>query len=205
MKTRKLLIATHNPAKFEELKKGVKSTLGIKVEIFSLDDLRISRKPKETGTTFEENVLIKAKYYADLAGMPTIADDGGLIIKVLKNEPGVKSRRWPGYEANDEKLINYTLEKLRGLPKEKKAAYLKTVVCFYHPQTKTTLCEDGKIEGYIADKPSKKRIKGYPYRALFIVKKYGKYYDELTDAEHKETNHRLKAIRKLAKKIDAFL
>ena len=196
-----LLIATHNPAKFQELKLGLKTLTHQGIKILSLNDLKIKNCPKETGGTFEENAILKAKFYANLTHLPTIADDGGLIIPALNNEPGVISRRWLGYEAGDEELIEYTLKRLKNYLIERREAYLQVCLCFYNPETKTIFYEQNKIKGHIALHPSPKRIKGYPFRALFIVDKFNKYYDELTDEEHEEINHRLKTIRTLLRKV----
>lgn len=196
-----LLLATHNQAKLEELKIGIKPLIKKGVKIVTLNDLNIKQNPKETGKSFEENAKLKAKFYGDLTGYPTIADDGGLIIPFLNNEPGVKSRRWLGYEANDEELITYTIKRLEGLPKEKRVAYLQVCLCFYNPSIKIYLCKQEKIKGYIAEKPSGKATNGYPFRALFIVDKYNKYYDKLTEEEHLKINHRLRAMRWLVNRL----
>ena len=223
MLMKKILIATHNKAKLEELKFGLKNLKKLGVRIVSLNDLRIQKKPKETGKTFQENAGLKARFYGELTKLPTIADDGGLMIPYLNNEPGVKSRRWLGYEATDEKLINYTLVHLKGVQKANRTAYLKTCICFYfptihpqggmnytkfvpvHPAGGIVICEDEKIKGYIAEKPSLRRINGYPFRALFKVAKFNKYYDELIDEEHQQVNHRLIALKRLVKRVKKYL
>ncbi len=196
-----LLIATLNPAKLREIIFGLRELKKEKFSFFTLNDVRVEEKPKETGKSFLENALLKAKFYAEKTNLPTIADDGGLIIPALNNAPGVKSRRWLGYEASDEELIEYTLKKIKNFPSSKRQAFLETCVAFYHPKTKKIDYAQEKIEGYLAEKPSFKRIPGYPFRALFIVKKFNKYYDELTEKEHLAINHRLKAIKKLIPKI----
>lgn len=198
----KLLIATHNKAKLAELKSGIKPLVKKGVKILSLNDLKINEEPEEAGKTFEENARLKAKFYSEKSGLPTLADDGGLIIPSLNNEPGVKSRRWLGYDATDEELIKYTLKKLRGFTKENRVAYLKVCLCFYNG---IFVCEEEKIIGHIAEIPSNKRNEGYPFRALFIVDKFNKFYDELTNEEHKSVNHRLKALKKLIRKIKQYL
>lgn len=208
----KLLIATHNSAKLLELKHGLTTLEKKGIKIASLQDLSIHAEPKETGKTFQENSLLKAQYYAQLTKLPTIADDGGLGIYVFNGEPGVKSRRWKGYEASDEELIQYTLERLSHYKGKDRSGYLQTYITFYDPRNNKIFSETEKIEGYIADKPSGRPTEGYPFRALFIVKKFskprsnrGKYYDELTEKEHEEINHRLKAVKRLAKKIEEYL
>jgi len=205
MKMKILLLATHNQAKLEELKIGVRLLIKKGVKIVTLNDLNINKNPKETWKTFEENAKLKAKFYGDLTGCPTIADDGGLLIPFLNNEPGVKSRRWLGYEASDEELIKHTLLHLRGVKWSDRIAYLQTCLCFYDPQINKSICEQEKIKGFIAEKPSGKATNGYPFRALFIVEKYNKYYDELTKEEHLKINHRLKALRRLVNRLIALL
>lgn len=204
---KKILLATHNPAKLEELKSGLKELEKYGIIFLSLNDVGVENQPEETGKTFQENSEIKARYYSKITNLPTIADDGGLIIPYLKNEPGVRSKRWPGYEASDEELIKFTLTKLNGCPDKKRTAFLETCITFYHllhPTGETNeilIYEQEKIKGKIAKKPSNKPTNGYPYRALFIVDEFNKYYDDLTKKEHNKINHRYRALKKLTKKI----
>ena len=74
-----------------------------------------------------------------------------------------------------------------------------------NPEGSAIICEQKKIKGCIAEKPSPRRIDGFPYRALFIVSKFNKYYDDLTEKEHTEINHRLKALKRLVKRIKKYL
>ena len=203
---KKLLIATHNQAKIKELSIGLDPLRKKGVKLLTLSDLKIKRDTKETGKTFKENAILKAKFYGDLTGLPSIADDGGLIIPYLNNEPGVKSRRWLGRDATDEELIQHTLLHLRGVNSGDRTAYLQTCICFYYPyvirhpefisgsgskkqmlkqvqhDNSIIIYEEEKIKGYIADKPSPRRVPGFPYRALLIVDKYNKYYFNNTPA-----------------------
>lgn len=198
---KKLLIATHNKAKLAELLMGVEELSKQGIDVVSLNDLAIQKDPEETGKTFMENSRLKAHYYGKLTQTPTIADDGGLLISILNNQPGVKSKRWMGKDATDAELIAYTLERLRGQPVQKRTAYLETTLCFFNPLTQKTICESERIKGHIALQASGRPTEGYPYRALFVVEEYGKYYDELTDEEHHKINHRLKALKRLVQKI----
>lgn len=206
---KKFLIATTNSAKIAEIKIGLKELEKQGIEIITLNDVKVGDKePVETGKTFQENAEIKARFYGDLTGLPTIADDGGLIIPYLGGGPGVKSKRWPGYEASDEELIKLTLSNLRGCTGLKRTAYLETCLCFFmpgHPKGVQIIFEQERIKGCIAKKPTGRPTNSYPFRALFIVDKFNKYYDELTETEHQQVNHRLKALKRLTKRIENLI
>lgn len=194
----KILIGSHNQGKINEIKIFIES-LSKNLHILSLNDLNVDEEPEEIGETFLDNAILKAKFYFEKIKIPTIADDGGLIIPYLNNEPGVKSKRWLGYAASDEELINYTLERLKEAKDEERIAFLETCVCYYNGEN--LVWEQEKVKGYIAKEPSKNRIKGYPFRSLFIVEEFNKYYDELTEEEHSMVNHRIKALKKLMNRI----
>lgn len=203
---KKILIASTNPGKIAEIKIGLKYLEKLGIKILTLNDVKVGEKePKEIGKTFRENALIKAKFYADLTHLPCLSDDGGLVIPYLNNEPGVKSRRWLGYEADDRELVEYTLKRLQNVPKFNRKAYLEACLCFYNPQTNDVIFETEKILGHIAETPALKIIPGFPYRALLIVDKFNKCYDDLTIEEHQQVNHRLKALKRLTKKIENLI
>ena len=86
-----ILVATHNPAKLEELRFGLKKLEELGITLLSLNDVGVEKEPEETGKTFEENSLLKAKFYSNLTGLPTIADDGGLVIPYLNNGSQIKA------------------------------------------------------------------------------------------------------------------
>src|SRR3989344_7519292 len=128
----KLLIATTNPGKLVELSRFLAD---IPMSLVSLKDLDITDTVEETGKTFEENAILKAKYFCKKSGLPTLADDGGFEIDALGGEPGVKSHRWihQDREDTDEELIAYTLEKMRGLPRAQRGAQLRLVLALVFP------------------------------------------------------------------------
>jgi XTP/dITP diphosphohydrolase len=204
----KLLLATHNQAKLTELKLGASEFLK-DVQILSLHDLQIQEDPEETGNTFEDNAKLKAEFYSQKTGLPTLADDGGLMISYLNNEPGVKSKRWLGYDATDEEMISYALKRLQNAGGDARIARLQTTLVYYNPHlgrdnpriVPSIYIETESILGHISHAPSKHATHGYPYRAIFIVDQFHKYYDELTPEEHLQINHRLKALKRLAQKI----
>ncbi|NQT49287.1 non-canonical purine NTP pyrophosphatase [Candidatus Kuenenbacteria bacterium] len=194
---KKLIIASHNPGKVNEFKK---QTQDWPFEIFGLEEIGIKDDVEETGKTFQENALIKAKFAYKLAGLPTIADDGGFEIDFLNGEPGVKSRRWKGYPMTDQEMVDYTLEKLQGVPAEKRTARLKLVLCFIS-ENKGPLFSEGAIESIITEKQITPIIKGYPFRSIMLIPKFNKMFTDLSGEEHRELNHRQSALNKLRLQI----
>lgn len=194
----KILIATKNPGKFREIKKIFKNDF----ELLSLDDINTVLEIEENGSTFQDNAFIKARTYFNYSGTPTIADDGGLEIDALGGEPGVKSRRWPGYEASDEELIAMAIAKLHGVPHKKRIARLRAVGVYY--DGKNSLSEEGSIEGYITENAPGKCEPGYPFRAIFWIPKFNKLFQDLTEKEHGEINHRKYIFKKLKDRILEF-
>lgn len=195
----KFLLATTNEGKIREYR----HLLGkAGVEFVTLADIGISEKPEETGETCEENAVLKAKFYFEKSnGMPTLADDGGLEIDALGGEPGVHSRRWPasrqggpGYEASDEELVQYTLERMKGIPLEKRTARL-TAVLAVMPRKGEIRTFAGALEGRIVEEPRHPIIPGYPFRSLFYEFQTGKVLAELP-VEELPNGHREQAIAK---------
>lgn len=182
---KKLLIATNNPGKVLEYGEIFKE-LKVPVRLVSLKELDIKERMEETGKTFVENAIQKAKFYYKLSKLPTLSDDAGIEIDYLGGEPGVRSRRWPGYEASDEEIIKFTLEKLKGVPKDKRGAQLRAVVGLVFPENKKVYTFEGILRGFIAEKPIKREIEGYPFRSLFIPLGNNKYLGELHIVAHRK-------------------
>ena len=195
MNKQKVLIATHNKGKLSEIKHFLSD---LPIQLVSLSDLHITEDVEENGKTYKENSVKKALFFAKLSGLPTVADDGGLEISALHNEPGVRSRRWLGYPGTDEELIKHMLKISKELPDSNRTAFFKVALSFSLPNGRVWTV-NGEIEGVIAKKPHMKVLKGYPYRSFFYLPKLKKYYheSELTPHEQKTYNHRYKAIEKL--------
>lgn len=191
----KLLIATTNIGKLKEISEFLSD---LRLGIVSLADVGINDDVRETGKTYEENSKIKALLYAKKSGLPTIADDGGLEIDALGGAPGVKSRRWLGYEASDKELVEHMIKVAKSLPNNNRKASFVVSISFALPNGKVWSAS-GKVEGVIAEKPYIKLLKGYPYRSFFYLPQVQKYYheNELTKDEMKKYNHRYIAINKL--------
>ncbi len=202
---KQLLIATHNPAKKEELRRGFAPLLKSGISLILLDDLNINQEPEETGETFSENAKLKALYFSKISGLPTVADDGGITIDALNGEPGVHSKRWIGRDATDVELTNYTLKKLHGFPDEKRTCHLTLCLHFFNPLHNMHIQVTKSVDGHVAHHSSGLARPGFPYRALFIVDRFNKFYDELSSEEHALVNHRLLAVRELAPLIASDL
>ena len=126
---RRLLIATTNPAKLAEYKLILRD-LGIELELVSIADVGISESPEETGATFTENALIKARFYFERARIATLADDGGLEIDALGGEPGVRSHRWlgSGGEDSDEALVAEVIRRMKGVEAARRTARIRATI-----------------------------------------------------------------------------
>ena len=202
---KKLLIATTNKAKYQDIKNNLK---GLKLKIIGLEDIGIKTIPVENGLTFKDNAVIKAKYYMKKSGLPTLSDDGGLEIDALGGEPGVNSHRWVygSCESTDDELIEFTLRKMKGISPVKRGAQLRVVMALALPNEKIYTSQ-AKIRGIIAQKPSKASLRGYPYRSLFYIPEIKKFYDYnlFTKSEIQKYNHRKQALIIIESKIRKYL
>lgn len=194
---KKLLIATTNPGKLTEISTFLSD---MPITLVSLKDVGITDHPHETGRTFEENAIAKAKFYAAKSGLPTLADDGGAEIDTLGGEPGIKTRRWihNDRDSDDEELIAHTLEKLKGIPLQDRGMQLRAVIALALPNGKYYTAT-AKIRGIIAVKPSPQRHDGFPFRSLMYIPELGKFYnhDLMTTEENEHYNHRKRALEEL--------
>ncbi len=192
------LLATTNVAKQHELGALLAD---LPVRWRSLRDYANRPEVEESGVTFQENALLKARAYSGWSGLPALADDGGLEIDALGGQPGVHSRRWPtGVEADDETLIAYTMARMRGVPLEERGAQLRVVLCLAFPDG-SVVYGGGVIRGIITPEPSPKREVAFPYRSVFFLPQFAKYYLELSEEEHELVNHRRTAVQELRRAL----
>jgi XTP/dITP diphosphohydrolase len=194
---KKLLLATNNAAKVEEIRRFL---IGVPVELVTLQDVGITEQAPEDGRTFEENAKSKALFYMEKSGLPSLADDGGIEIDALGGEPGVDSHRWISKDKDDEDevLIEEVFKRLRGVSREKRGAQMRVLLLLSMPDGQIFTAE-GIQRGIIADEPGIHRTPGFPFRTVFFIPEIQKYYDHsvMTDEENEEYNHRKKALEKL--------
>lgn len=192
-----LFIATENKGKLEEIKEILKD-FNKKIRFYSYLDLNEYKQPNETGKTFFENAVIKARYGFNLTNKPTIADDSGLEVEYLNGLPGIHSKRFYNNEGDFEKNIEKLLNLLIDVPFEKRKARFKCVIIF-----KDNLIEkefEGVLEGYIW---FEKRGKfGFGYDPIFYIPKYNKTLGELPPEIKNSISHRFLALKKLKEFIE---
>jgi len=184
-----VMLASANPAKILELK-DILGQAGI--EVIGLGD-RSSTQEIETGSTFTENALLKARYYRDVSALPTIADDSGLEVEALGGEPGVRSARYGGPGASDADRINKLLDKLRNVPHDRRQCRFVCVAAIAWDGGERTFM--GESCGSIMTEPRGQG--GFGYDPVFFYQPLGRTFAELTAAEKAEVSHRGRAFRKL--------
>lgn len=189
---RELLIATSNQGKYREISEALS---GLNFRLVFLKDLNLdSADFMEDGKTFQENALKKAKYFSEKTEMITLADDSGIIVDALKDELGVKTRRWgAGEAASDEQWLEYFLKKMENISDEKRTAEFVCAVCIIVPQ-KTEKNFTGETKGMLTRKPESSLIPGIPLSSCFIPNGLKKVYAALTPAEKNKVSHRGKAL-----------
>jgi len=201
----RLLIATTNRAKLAEYRLILRDA-GIELELLALADVGISETPEETGATFTENALIKARFYFERARIATLADDGGLEIDALGGEPGVRSHRWlgSGSEDSDEALVAEVIRRMKTVEVARRTARIRATLALIHEvggviREKTA---EGAIEGVIAARAYPQIRPGFPYRAVLVIPARNCYLGELGDEEEAQISQRRIAVLKLRTELE---
>lgn len=189
----KIVAATNNQGKVKEIK-SILGELGF--EIVSQGELGLDLDVDETGTTFEENALLKAQAAAMASGMCALADDSGLCVDALDGAPGVYSARYAGEGATDAMLIEKLLKVMKDVPKEKRAAQFVSAVAFVTPDGEKFIAR-GSAEGFITEAPSGSG--GFGYDPVFFSTELQKTYADMSDEEKNRVSHRYRALMELRK------
>lgn len=192
----KVVLATGNKGKlneFQQLLAGLDMTVVPQSE-FQVPDA------EETGLSFVENAIIKARHASRLSGLPAIADDSGLEVDALNGAPGIYSARFSGENANDEKNNLRLLSLLQDVPEEQRSARFQCLLVFLrHPEDPTPLICQGTWEGRIAFAPQGEN--GFGYDPLFYVPELGCTSAQLDKAAKNRISHRGKAMALLLEKL----
>ena len=186
---KKLIFATGNAGKMKEIREILGSP---DLEILSQKEAGIETHAEENGTTFEENALIKARAIADQVDAIVLADDSGLEIDYLNKEPGIYSARYMGEDTSYDIKNANLIERLDGVPKEKRTARFVCAVAAVFPDGSEKVVR-GTIEGYIGWEPEGEN--GFGYDPIFFLPEYGCTSAELAPEKKNELSHRGEALR----------
>lgn len=192
----KFVLASHNRGKLAEMQE-ILGELGVEVVLQS--DLGLSLEPEETGATFAENALIKARAVMEAAGLPAIADDSGLCVDWLNGAPGVYSARYGGLD-DDRARYTLLLQNMRGAADRSAHFHTAIVCCFPNGEV---LRADGDCYGTIAYAPRGEG--GFGYDPIFNVPSLRKTFAELTAEEKNAISHRGNALRAFASELKDYM
>jgi len=192
----KLLIATYNRGKFQQIKAILDD---LPFEIVGLNDLEVEDSDfEEIYETYAENAMLKAQYYSEKTGFLTLADDSGIEVDVLEGELGAKTRRWgAGADATDEEWIEHFLKVMKDVPEEKRTGRFLCYAAVVDPGEKVEeKVFKGVIEGKITHELEAPIIPGLPLSSCFRPDGFDKVIAGLEEEDRTQINHRGKAISK---------
>ena len=193
----KFVLATHNPGKLKEMG-AILAQFG--VEVVSPRDLGLTVDVEETGTTFAENAMLKAKAICAAAKLPAIADDYGLCVDALNGGPGVYSARYGGEGLDDKGRYMLLLNSLRG--QSTRTAHFTCAIACAFPNG-DTLTAEGRCDGTIAYAPMGEG--GFGYDPVFFVPELKKTFGQLTAEEKSAISHRGRALESFIGKLETYL
>lgn len=194
----KIVLATGNKGKAKEMA-DVLADLGF--DVVAQTELGIE-SPEETGLTFVENALLKARYASQQSGLPAIADDSGLVVAALKGAPGLYSARYAGEDGNDAKNRQKLLTELADVPEtQRQAKFVSCIVFLQHPTDPSPIIAEGECHGVIGFE--EKGTNGFGYDSLFFSPAQGCTFAELETVEKKKISHRAQALKVLKAKLRA--
>ena len=197
---RTLVLATRNQGKIAEMQRLLDS-LSSEIQVrssseFNLDDV------EETGSTFEENALLKARTIARATGFPALADDSGLCVDVLGGAPGIFSARWAGTHGDDQANIEKLLGDLRKIPSDQRSAKFVCVIALALPNGESEVVR-GELKGEIRFEPS--GTNGFGYDPIFQPLGHQRTLAEMEPEEKDSISHRGFALREIAPRIAPFI
>jgi len=197
VKTEKIVLASSNQGKLKELKAMLAGT-GLDVVAQSEFDLET---PEETGQTFVENAILKARYVSEQTGLAAIADDSGIEVDWLRGKPGIYSARYAGETATDQENLQKLLLKMKNVDDENRQCRFHCVIVFFRFAADPTpiICH-GIWEGKLLREPVGNN--GFGYDPIFYVPEHGCASAELSAEQKNKISHRGKALRELARQLN---
>ncbi len=193
--SQKLLLATRNQGKIVEFRRILDALAPGEIELVGLEVFPDLHDVDETGKTFQENALLKAREMSEATGLPAIADDSGLCVDALNGDPGIFSARWAGEHGNDKANLEKVLEQLKDVPDGERTGYFICVAALYLPDGRTH-CEEGRFLGTILRSPVGEN--GFGYDPIFQPEGLSISSAEMSSEEKDAMSHRGKALRAIA-------
>ena len=190
-----LVLATRNKGKLVEFRRILDGLAPGEINLIGVDAFPDLVDVEETGSTFEENALLKARYTADATSLPSISDDSGLCVDVLNGQPGIYSARWAGEHGNDQANLEKLLDQLRDVPDEKRTAHFTCVAALALPDGRTHV-EEGLFHGRILHAPI--GHEGFGYDPIFSPLGMSISSAQMSAQEKDAISHRGKALRSIA-------
>lgn len=194
--TARLVLATTNQGKVAELRRIL---AGLDVELLSADEVALP-DVEETGATFEDNALLKARQSARACGLACVSDDSGLVVDALDGEPGVYSARYAGRHGDDEANLRRVLERMRGVVE--RSARFVCVAALASPEGREWIAR-GELEGVLIDHP--RGTGGFGYDPIFVPLGDSRTTAEIAPEEKDAISHRGKAFRALRPAVEELL
>lgn len=186
----KIVLASHNKGKLEEFRHLFSTT---HYEMLSLADY-CQEEADETGLTFVENAILKARYGCEKTGLPCIADDSGIVVPALNGAPGIYTARYAGEHGNRQANINKLFYEMRDIPDEKRDAYFVCVLAFMlHPTDPSPIIAEGRLYGKVTREEMGER--GYGYDPILFLPEKNCTLAELSFEEKNKISHRAIAMR----------
>lgn len=189
---KEIILASSNPGKIAEFK-----AILAPIRCTSQTEYNITGAA-ETGLSFIENALLKARHVSELTGKPVLADDSGLVVAALKGEPGIYSARFAGVNANDKRNIEHLLKKLEGI-ESRRAYFYCALVLVRFATDPTPILACGKWEGEIAERSAGEQ--GFGYDPIFFVPQYQCSAAQLPREIKNQISHRAQALQHLLKEL----
>jgi len=175
---------------------------GLRVRIYSLNELPDAPEIEEDGNSFTENAFKKARFYSHLYGILTLSDDSGLEVDVLEGRPGIYSARYAGEGASDRDNIQKLFREMEGVPALRRGARFQCSIAIVSPEGKEAVAE-GSLKGKIGFKEVGRR--GFGYDPVFIIPRFGKTMAQLSLEEKNRISHRGKALKRIRNIIKTFI
>jgi len=198
----KLVLATRNQGKITEFRRILEELAPGQIELIGVDKFPDLVDVEETGTSFEENSLLKARYTSQATGLPAIADDSGLCIDALNGDPGIFSARWAGVHGNDQANLEKVLDQLKDVPNQKRTAHFKCVASLVLPDGREQVAE-GRFEGHILHAPVGEN--GFGYDPIFQPRGLSISSAQMSAQEKDVVSHRGKSLRAIAPHVIQML